>query len=172
MRRALAATSLLAAALALPAAAPAQTPTPPPAAGPPPPPDLVLSGRNIRMTRTGVVGVKLGCRPSDVVGEACLGSLTLRLADQITITAPPLDRPGGRPRRQTISPFNLGVTDFKIVAGDAAQLRLRLNKRAQTLIRLQERVRVDLIADYNSRAGAQGAARRNVRVYFPRRPGT
>ncbi len=172
MRRALLATALLAALLAVPAGASAQTPAPPPAAGPPPPPDLVLSGRNIRLTRTGVVGVKLGCRTSDIPGEACIGSLTLRLAGAITITAPPPGKPKDKPRKQRISPFSFGVIDFKIVAGDSAQVRVRLNKRAQALIRLQERVRVDLIADYNSRAGAQGHARRNVRVYFPTKPGS
>jgi hypothetical protein len=38
-------------------------------------------------------------------------------------------------------------------------------------VRERERVRVDLIANYNSRAGASGSSRRNVRVYFPKRPG-
>jgi hypothetical protein len=156
----------------------AQTPAPEPGAqpappGPPPPPDLVLSGRNVRMTRTGVVGIKLGCRANAAPGEACIGSLTVRLAKAIVIVVPPPpNKPKAKPRVRTISPFNFGVIDFTVVIGDAAQLRLRLSKRAQDLIRQQERVRVDLIADYNSRAGAAGTSRRNVRVYFPTKPGS
>ena len=164
---------LLVGALAWPTAAQAQIPAPTPEQPEPPgAPGLVLSGRNIRLTRTGVIGVKLGCRTSPVPNEACIGSLTVRLADAITITAPPPGRPNARPVRQTIRPFNFGVIDFTIVEGDAAQVRLRLNKRAQDLIRRQQSVRVDLIASYNSRAGADGSARRNVRVYFPTRPGS
>ena len=160
-------------ALLWPAAASAQTPGPP---EPPEPlaraPDLVLSGRNVRMTRGGVVGIKLGCRTNAAPGEACIGSLTLRLAKAIVIEVPPPPnaKPGTKPRRRTIAPFNFGVIDFTLVIGDVAQLRLRLSQRAQDLIRRQERVRVDLIADYNSRAGAQESSRRNVRVYFPTKP--
>jgi hypothetical protein len=159
-------------ALLWPAAAVAQTPPPPPPPGPPPAPDLVLSGRNVRMTRTGVVGIKLGCRTNAAAGEACIGSLTLRLAKPIVIEVPPPPKakPNTPPRKRTIAPFNFGVIDFTVVIGDVAQLRLRLSKRAQDLIRQREQVRVDLIADYNSRAGAQGRSRRNVRVYFPTKP--
>jgi hypothetical protein len=158
-------------ALLWPTAAVAQTPAPP---GPPPAPDLVLSGRNVRLTRTGVVGIKLGCRTNASPGEACIGSLTLRLAKAIVIEVPPPPnaKPNVKPRKRTIAPFNFGVIDFTVVIGDVAELRLRLSKRAQDLIRQQERVRVDLIADYNSRAGAQASARRNVRVYFPAKPGS
>lgn len=171
MRRAL--PLVLAGALLWPAVAPAQTPAPPetetPAA-----PDLVLSGRNVRMTKTGVLGIKMGCRSNAAPGEACIGSLTVRLATAIVIEVPPPPnaKPNTKPRKRTISPFNFGVIDFTVVIGDSGQVRMRLNKRAQDLIRQRERVRVDLIATYNSRAGAQGSARRNVRVYFPTKPGS
>ena len=157
------------AALAQDEAPPVGQPAP---AGPPPAPDLVLSGRNVRMTRSGVVGIKLGCRTNAAPGEACIGSLTLRLAKAIVIEVPPPPnaKPGTKPRRRTIAPFNFGVIDFTVVIGDVAQLRLRLSKRAQDLIRQREQVRVDLIADYNSRAGAQESSRRNIRVYFPTKP--
>jgi hypothetical protein len=163
----------VAGALLWPAVAPAQTPPPPPPPGPPPAADLVLSGRNVRMTRAGVVGIRLGCRSNAPPGEACIGSLTLRLAQAIVVDVPPpRNKPGAQPRKQRITPFNFGVISFTVVIGDAAQVRLRLSKRAQDLIRQQERVRVDLIANYNSRAGAPGSARRNVRVYFPTKPGS
>jgi hypothetical protein len=177
MRRALLLTlALVSGALLWAPAAPAQDEVPPGGQpvppGPPPAPDLVLSGRNVRMTRTGVVGIKLGCRTNAAPGEACIGSLTLRLAKAIVIEVPPPPnaRPNTKPRKRTIAPFNFGVIDFTVVIGDVAQMRLRLSKRAQDLIRQQERVRVDLIADYNSRAGAQGRSRRNVRFYFPTKP--
>jgi hypothetical protein len=162
----------------LPGPASAQTPAPDPGAqpappGPPPPPDLVLSGRNVRMTRGGLVGIKLGCRSNAAAGEACIGSLTLRLASAITIEVPPPPQSkSDTPVKRRIAPFNFAVKDFTLVMGDATQLRMRLSKRAQDLIRRQERVRVDLIANYNSRAGAQGTARRNVRFYFPTKPGS
>jgi len=145
---------------------PGAQPTP----GPPPPPDLVLSGRNIRMTRSNVVGVRMGCRgTASQAGEACIGSLTLRLASALTV---PFDPPGRKPpTTRRIFPFNFAVRDFALAVGDGTQLRVRLSRRAANLIRDQERVRVDLIAGYNSRAGAAGGARRNVRVYFPKRPG-
>jgi hypothetical protein len=177
MRRALLLTlACVSAALLWAPAAPAQDEVPPggqPAPpGPPPAPDLVLSGRNVRMTRGGVVGIKLGCRTNAAPGEACIGSLTLRLAKAIVIEVPPPPnaKPGTKPRRRTIAPFNFGVIDFTVVIGDVAQLRLRLSKRAQDLIRQREQVRVDLLADYSSRAGAQESAGRNIRVYFPTKP--
>ncbi len=162
-------------ALLWPAAASAQTPGPPESPEPPEPPgapDLVLSGRNVRMTRGGIVGIKLGCRTNAAPGEACIGSLTLRLAKAIVIEVPPPPnaKPGTKPRRRTIAPFNFGVIDFTVGIGDVAQLRLRLSKRAQDLIRQREQVRVDLLADYSSRAGAQESAGRNIRVYFPTKP--
>jgi hypothetical protein len=145
--------------------------TPPPAGGPPPPPDLVVSGRNVRMTRGNVVGVRMGCRGTTAqAGEACLGSVTLRLANAIVLE--PFDPPGPKPPvARRINPFDFAVRDFTLGVGDGIDLRMRLNPRAAKLVRDRERVRVDVIVRYNSRAGAAGTARRNVRVYFPRRPG-
>lgn len=171
--------ALLVAVFSIAAAAPAGAEAPPPdpdpggeptPPGPPPPPDLVISGRNVRMTRGNVVGIRMGCRGlASQAGEACLGSMTLRLANAITMR---VDPPG--PRREAmrrIHPFNFAVRDFTLGVGDGTQLRMRLSRRAAELVRDQERVRVDVIVRYNSRAGAQGTARRNVRVYFPKRPG-
>lgn len=178
------ATALLGAALlgatAAPAQAEAPAPEPDPGAAPPAPgapsaPDLVLSGRNVRMTRGGVVGLRIGCRGTSAhVGEACIGSLTIRLASAVMM---PVRRPGRRRPGQSptvmrrIGPFNFAVKDFTLPVGTATQLRVRLSRRAQQVVRRQERVRVDLIAPYNSRAGASRNARRNVRFYFPKRPG-
>ena len=93
MRRVLLLTlALVSGALLWAPAAPAQDEAPPGGQplppGPPPAPDLVLSGRNVRMTRGGVVGIKLGCRTNAAPGEACIGSLTLRLAKALVIEVP------------------------------------------------------------------------------------
>src|SRR5438105_4451232 len=53
-----------------------QSPEPP--AGPSPP-DLIVSGRDVRLTRAGFAHVTIGCRQTSAPGEACLGTLTLRL---------------------------------------------------------------------------------------------
>jgi len=177
MRRSLLILAAAGALVALPPAAPAQTPAPDPGAGnepeAPSAPGLVLSGRSLRMTRTDVVGIKMGCRANASPGEACIGSVTVRLTSKVTITVPPpRNQPNGRPRQQVVAPFNMGVIDFTVVIGDSAEVRLRLSKRAQNLVRQQERIRADLIANYNSRAGTPGSARRNVRIYFPTKPGS
>jgi hypothetical protein len=166
--------AVLGAGAAIPAGALAQDPDPgatPPPAGPPPPPDLVLSGRNMRMTRGNVVGVRMGCRGTAAqAGEACLGSVTLRLANAIILE--PFDPPGPKPPvARRINPFDFAVRDFTLGVGDGIDLRMRLSARAAKLVRDRERLRIDVIVRYNSRAGAAGTARRNVRVYFPKRPG-
>jgi hypothetical protein len=166
--------ALLGAALPATAAAqePAPEPPPPPPPGPAPPaaPDVILSARNVRMTKGGMVGLRVACRATSASqsGEACIGSLTVRLSNAVVIEVP---RPGDKPPiRRRIAPFAFGVGDFTLAVGEAMQLRVRLSPRAQQLVRGRERLRVDLIARYNSRAGAHGAAQRNVRVYFPTRP--
>ena len=168
--------TLLVAVFSVGAAAPpaiAQDPDPgadPAPPGPPPPPDLVISGRNVRMTRGNVVGIRMGCRgTASQVGEACIGSVTLRLSSALIV---PFDPPGKKPpTTRRINPFNFAVRDFTLGVGDGVQLRMRLSTPAAKLVRDQERVRVDIIVRYNSRAGAEGSARRNVRFYFPKRPG-
>jgi hypothetical protein len=176
-RRALTLAALAAAVLgAGAAAAPAAAQEPDPGAQPPPPgapspPSLVLSGRNVRMSRAGFVSVRLGCRATGVAqaGDACIGSATLRLANTITMEyLPPKAK---KPVIRRIGPFNFAVGDFTLGVGEATALRLRLSPRAQALLRSQERLRVDVIVRYNNRAGTAGSARRNVRFYFPASPG-
>ncbi|MDX6648766.1 MAG: hypothetical protein QOJ97_717 [Solirubrobacteraceae bacterium] len=159
---------------AAPAPALAQEPDPgaqPPPPGPPSPPSLVLSGRSVRMSRAGFVSVRLGCRATGAAqaGDACIGSMTLRLANTITLEyLPPKAK---KPVIRRIFPFNFAVGDFTLGVGEAVALRVRLSPRAQALVRSQERLRVDVIVSYNNRAGTAGSARRNVRFYFPASPG-
>jgi hypothetical protein len=122
------------------------------------------------MSRAGFVSVRLGCRATGVAqaGDACLGSMTLRLANTITMEyLPPKAK---KPVIRRIFPFSFAVGDFTLAAGEATALRLRLSPRAQALVRSQERVRVDVIVGYHNRAGTPGSARRNVRFYFPVSP--
>jgi hypothetical protein len=79
-------------------------------------------------------------------------------------------RPGGRMRTRRLNPYVLGRKTFSTPAGNAALLKLRMDLRTQRYIRQLGRFPVELIGTYNSRAGAQGSARRRIWVYFPRRP--
>jgi hypothetical protein len=157
-----------------PTAATAQEPDPggqPPPPGPPAPPTLVLSGRNVRMSRSGFVLVRLGCRGQGAAqaADACIGSVTLRLSSAITMEVlPPKAK---KPIVRRIGPFNFAVGDFTLGVGEATLLRVRLSPRAQAVVRSQEKVRVDVIVRYNNRAGTPGTAQRNVRFYFPVSPG-
>jgi hypothetical protein len=169
---------LIAFALLAPAAA-AQEPAPPteppsePAPAPEAPavPDLVLSGRSIRMTRVGVANVRIGCRSGTQPTEACIGTLTLRLATAVTIDAP--RRPGQRrrePRRQRVPPYNLGTRSFQVGVGGVATLKLRMTPRTQMIVRQLGSVPLRVIGVYVSRAGAPGQTSRGVTMYFPRQP--
>jgi hypothetical protein len=164
---------LVGAVIGSPSGANAQDPDPgatPPPAGPAPP-DLVISGRNVRMSRGNVVGVRMGCRGTGAAqaGEACIGSVTLRLASVLTEQ---FDPPGSKPPvTRRINPFDFAVRDFTLTVGDGIDLRMRLSARAAKLVRDHDQLRIDVIVRYNSRAGSAGTARRNVRVYFPMRPG-
>lgn len=174
-RRAWTLALLAAAVLGAGAAAPpalAQEPDPgaQPPPGPPSPPTLVLSARSVRMSRAGAVAVRLGCRGTGAAqaDDACIGSVTLRLANAITTQVwPPNAR---KPVIRRVAPFDFAVGDFTLAVGEATALRLRLSPRAQALLRSQERLRVDVIVRYNNRAGTAGSARRNVRFYFPASP--
>ena len=164
MRRACLLTLLALGGLASPAAAQTEGEPEPPA--PTALPDLVLSGRDVRMSRVGVVGVRLGCRPvGQMTGEACLGTLELRLAWRVDVQ----ERRGGRTRTRRLNPYVLGRKSFSTPAGNAALLKLKLDLRTQRFVRQLGRFPVQLIGTYNSRAGAQGSAKRKIWVYFPRR---
>jgi len=169
-RRATTLATLVAAVLGIGATA-APTPALAQEPGPPSPPSLVLSGRNVRMSRAGFVLVRVGCRATGAAqaGDSCIGSITLRLSTTITMEVlPPKAK---KPIVRRIAPFNFAVGDFTLGVGEATLLRVRLSPRAQAVVRSQEKVRVDLIVHYNNRAGTAGSAQRNVRFYFPASPG-
>jgi len=170
MRRICCRRSLLAAGLGLLVAAPpalAQTAAPPAPAGPAPP-DLVLSGRDVRVTRAGYGHVTVACRETSTPGEVCLGTLDLRLAHALTVTLP---GGGSHPRTRRIPVTRkLGTASFQIPTGVAERLTLRLDPLFQRGVRQQGSVSVQLIGTFVDRAGQGGTVKRYVTFYFPTRP--
>jgi hypothetical protein len=170
---------VLAVALVWLAAAPAAlaqtepTPEQPPPEQPPPtgqplPPDLVLSGRDARLNRAGYVHVKIGCRKTIVAPEACLGTLTLRLGEPVTFTAPP--KGGGSPRRQRLGAIQIGTAQFQLAVGLAQRLTVRLTPLVQRAVRQLGSVSVQLIGTYVSRSGQGSTTKRFITLYFPKQP--
>jgi hypothetical protein len=148
-------------------AAPAQTEAPPEGQVPTSAPDLVISGRDVRLTRAGILNVRIGCRQaSQPATEACIGTLTLRLAEPVLVR----ERRGEREVTRRIAPFNLGTAQFTTPVNRAALLKIRVTPRTHRIVREVGRVAVEVISGYVSRAGATASARRTISVYFPRRP--
>jgi hypothetical protein len=143
-------------------------PPPGPGPGPPPPgpavPELVLSGRDVRLTRTGFAHVRVGCRPTGAASEACLGTLILRLSKPLTF-----DLPGGRKGR--VSPTKtIGLANFETPVGQADLLTVRVDPMVQRALRSMGSLTVQLLASYVGRSGQAGSAQRYVSFYFPSRP--
>ncbi|MDQ6915875.1 MAG: hypothetical protein M3155_08710 [Actinomycetota bacterium] len=147
-------------ALAQSQAPPDQTPEPP--AGPSPP-DLVLSGRDVRLTRAGFAHVTIGCRQTNAAGEACLGTLTVRLSKPVMVDV------GGHQKRVPVT-RNIGTANFQTPVGAAAVLTLRIDPTVQRAVRADGSLIVQLIGTYVSRAGQAGSAKRSASLYFPTRP--
>jgi hypothetical protein len=167
MRRICCRRSLLAAGLGLLVAAPptlGQTPAPPPPAGPAPP-DLVLSGRDVRVTRAGYAHVVVGCRQTSTPGDVCTGTLVLKLHNPLTVTLP-----GGSHTRRISVTRKLGTATFSIPTGVAERLTLRLYPLFTRGVRQQGSVIVQLIGGFVDREGQGGTVKRFVSFYFPTRP--
>jgi hypothetical protein len=150
----------------------AQTPAPPPAQLPPPPPDLVLSGRDVRMSTAGVLRIRIGCRETVTPGEICVGTLTVRLREAVEIRVPPPRNapPGARPRTRRIAPYTIGTVRFSVGVGGAPVLRLQVNRLTGQIVRQLGAIRVRLIGVYTGRANVAVQTSRTIRVYYPTRP--
>jgi hypothetical protein len=176
MRRAccLLAVGLSCAAAASPAAAqteapPEQQPPPPgqPPAGPSPP-DLVLSGRDVRMTRAGYGHFKIGCRQTSTPGEACLGTLVARLAEPVTVE---VRKPGSnRTVKKRLGAIQVGTGQFQTPVGGVKVLTLRFPALFQKALRDVGALSVQLIGTYVGKSGQGGTVKRFVTVYFPKQP--
>jgi hypothetical protein len=144
--------------------------TEPPPEQPPPgpvPPDLVLSARDVRLNRAGYAHVKIGCRQTTMPGEACLGTLTLRLGNPVTVTVP--TKGGGR-HKKTIGAIQIGTAQFQLAVGLAQRLTVRLAPLVQRAVRQLGSVNVQLIGTYVGRSGQGATSKRFITLYFPKQP--
>lgn len=90
-------------------------------------PNLRISRRAVRLSRSGVVGVRLACPRS--LSSPCAARLRLRTARRFRV--------GGRRRRVA-----LGARSYRIAPGRTKIVQVRLSARNQRLVRHLKRVRV------------------------------
>lgn len=90
-------------------------------------PNVRISRRSLRLSRSGVVGVRLACPGS--LSSPCAARLRLRTGQAVRV--------GGRRRRVA-----LGSRTYRIAPGKAKVVRVRLSARNQQLVRRLRRVRV------------------------------
>jgi hypothetical protein len=170
------AVGLVWAVVASPAAAQTEAPPeqqPPPAGQPPPgpsPPDLVVSGRDVRMTRAGYGHVKIGCRQTSTPGEACLGTLVLRLAEAVTVE---VRKPGtNKTVKKRLGAIQIGTGQFQTSVGFVKVLTIRFPAVFQKALREVGALSVQVIGTYVSKTGQPGSVKRFITVYFPKQPPT
>ncbi len=84
---------------------------------------VLISGRTVKMSKSGKVPVSLNCAGSRV----CSGTLTLATADPVRITARKIAR--------------LGKAKFRIKPQKKKLIRVKLNKSARKLVKRLRRVR-------------------------------
>jgi hypothetical protein len=159
---------------AAPAAAQTEAPPEQPPAGQPPPgpspPDLVLSGRDVRMTRAGYGHFKLGCRQTSTPGEACLGTLVIRLAEPVTVD---VRKPGSnRTVKKRLGAIQVGTGQFQTPVGLVQVLTVRFPAVFQKALRDVGALSVQVIGTYVGKSGQGGTVKRFVTVYFPKQPPT
>jgi hypothetical protein len=152
--------------------------TPPPPEQPPPeqppttgplPPDLVLSGRDVRLNRAGYAHTKIACRSrGSAPDDACLGTLTLRLAETLTVMVP--SKGGGKPHQRTVHQGPIGRAPFRLQVGDVALLTFHLTPLQQRAVRQAGEVSVQLIGGWVSRSGQGDVSKRFTTLYFPKQP--
>jgi hypothetical protein len=145
---------------------------PPPAGQPPPagpaPPDLIVSGRDVRMTRAGYGHFKIGCRQTSTPGEACLGTLVLRLAEPVTIE---VRKPGSnRTQKKRLGAIQVGTGQFQTSVDLAQTLTIRFPAVFQRALRDVGALSVQAIGTYVGKNGAAGTTKRFITVYFPKKP--
>jgi hypothetical protein len=165
MRRICCRRSLVAAGLGLLVAAPpalGQTPAPPPPTGPAPP-DLIFSGRDVRVTRAGYAHVVVACRETSTPGDACIGTLVLKLYKPMSVSV------GGHTRGISVA-RKLGTATFSVPTGVAERLTIRLYPLFVRGVRQQGSATVQLIGGFVDHEGQGGTTKRFVNFYFPSRP--
>jgi hypothetical protein len=154
-----AAASLAALGLTLAAVQPAaaqepQQPEPPD----PGAPRVIFSDRDLRMSRVGIIEIRVGCHGRG--GQTCVGTVEARLPEPIRAPT----SPGARSTRLW-RPFTLGRGRIGISAGRATLLRMRLFPRGGLLVRSARTIPVSLNARFNGNLTAE----RTIKVYVPSR---
>ena len=125
-----------------------QPPPPPPAPTPSqvvPGPVVAISASAVRVTKTGVANIRIGC-PATAAG-ACTGTLRLQTATRV--------RPA-----QARRILQLGRRSFRIAAGRQAFVGVKLTKAARRLLRRDKRIRVKAIANVSDANGASRITQR------------
>lgn len=128
----------------------------PPEPPDPGPPRVIFSDRDLRMSRVGIIEIRVGCHGQP--GQVCIGSVEARLAEPIRAPASP-----GARRLRTWRPFTLGRGRIGISARGATLLRMRFFPRGGYLVRSARTIPVRLIARFNRNLTAE----RTIKVYVP-----
>jgi hypothetical protein len=124
----------------------------------PGPPRVIFSERDLRMSRVGIIEIRVGCHGRG--GQTCVGRVEARLPEPIKAPA----SPGGGGTRLW-RPFTLGRGRIGIGAGRATLLRMRLYPRGGFLVRSARTIPVLLTARFNGNLTAE----RPIKVYVPSR---
>jgi hypothetical protein len=127
-----------------------------PAQPEPGPPRVIFSDRDLRMSRVGIIEIRVGCFGEG--GQTCVGNVEARLLEPIKAPS----SPGGGGTR-TWRPFTLGRGRIGMGAGRATLLRMRLFPRGGHLVRSAKTIPVLLIARFNGSLTAE----RTIKVYVP-----
>ena len=124
--------------------------TTPPATTPPatqvvPGPVVTISASAVRITKTGVANIRIGC-PATAAG-ACTGTLALQTATKV--------RPA-----QARKILKLGSRSFRIAAGRQAFVGVKLTKAALRLLKRDKRIRAKALANVRDANGASRITQR------------
>ena len=111
-----------------------------------PGPVVTISAAAVKLTKTGVANIRIGCPPT--AAGSCAGTVALQTATPVSTAA-------------TKKIVKLGSRTFKLGAGKQAFVGVKLNKQARALLKKLKRLRVKAIANVRD---ANGAARITQRL--------
>ena len=113
--------------------------TPPPSSGAPA--RLVISRRAVRMSKRGVVAVRVSCK-SPGAGRSCAGRLKLVTAKRFAL--------GGKPSKRVV----LGSKGFRIARGRTVPVKVRVSRTARRLVARRGKLAVQATATVTRASGA------------------
>ena len=131
-----------------PAPAPSPAPSPSPSPTPAPSsalgPQVVISAAPVRVTKTGVANIRIGCPAT--AAQFCQGTLTLRTAARVNVAA--------------LRVLTLGKRTFRINAGARGVVGVKLSRQARRVLRRAKRLRIKAIANVRDANGASRITQR------------